>query len=460
MPWRKFRREPLVLALIAVTALPILQQGSTQDQSRLALTQSILERGTLNIDPYRDTLDKSRYGDHWYTDKAPGLSFVALPAVAAVRAVDRVVGNPTERAWDGGWRRYILRVLVNGPLLLAFALVVGRASEGLVPGTGAPAAVVAGLGTLASPLSTMMFSHVGSALLALGALLLAWRRSYLVAGMCAGAAVLVEYPLGIAAALVALYVGREGLRPVLRYAIGVAPAAAVLGAYNWLAFESPFRLSYQYLDNVFAYDHARGLIGITVPSLEELRAVIIGGTGFGYSQGLLITSPILIVAVAGLVALWARGFRAEAAVCLAAGAIYLVATAGVEGSSYGGLSPGPRYFVPALGLVLLGLPEAFRRWPRLSVGLAILTLGIQTVNALGWAENNGLSLRQELPTTIWSATGVPKEVGVAIVFACTGAAAWVSLGRLGGLQPIGGRRRRRAQAEALRAVSDRHGGHA
>ena len=39
-----------------------MQEPSTQDHSRLALTQSILERGTLNIDPYRDTTDKASYG--------------------------------------------------------------------------------------------------------------------------------------------------------------------------------------------------------------------------------------------------------------------------------------------------------------------------------------------------------------------------------------------------------------
>jgi hypothetical protein len=79
---------------------------------------------------------------------------------------------------------------------------------------------------------------------------------------------------------------------------------------------------------------------------------------------------------------------------------------------------------------MLGLPEAFRRWPRLTGAVGVLTIGVMTVNALGWAENNGLSLRHELPRTIWSAAGLPKELGVAIVCACAGAIAWAALAPL------------------------------
>jgi hypothetical protein len=428
-PWRSYPREHLVLALVALTGLAVMQEPSTQDQTRLALTQSILERGTLDIDPYRDTTDKAFYDGHYYTDKAPGISFFAIPHVAAVRAVDRVVGNPTERAWDGGWRRYILRVLINGPFLLGFAFVAGRAGEGLVRGTGAATAAIAGVGTLAAPLSLILFSHVAAALLGLGAFLLAWRRTYFLAGLCAGGAVLVEYPAGFIAILVALYVAARGLRPLLRYAAGGVPAAIVLGAYNWLAFDSPFRLSYRYTDSVFTEALGTGLFGIGLPTREDVRAVLIAGSGFGFGQGLLVTSPALVAAAVGLVLLWRRGLRAEALVCLAVGAFFLLSTAGNE-YPFGGYSPGPRYFAPALGFVLLGLPEAFRRWPRLTVALGAFTIGVATLNALAWAENNGLTLRHELPRTIWSAAGLPKEAGVGIVFACAAALAWAALAPL------------------------------
>ena len=40
------------------------------------------------IDAYQDnTGDKAKVGDHWYTDKAPGASLTAVPAVCIARMV-------------------------------------------------------------------------------------------------------------------------------------------------------------------------------------------------------------------------------------------------------------------------------------------------------------------------------------------------------------------------------------
>src|SRR5215510_4485921 len=52
--------------------------------SRFDLTRSIVERRTLDIDAYVDnTGDRAHRGDHWYTDKAPLASLLALPAYQA-----------------------------------------------------------------------------------------------------------------------------------------------------------------------------------------------------------------------------------------------------------------------------------------------------------------------------------------------------------------------------------------
>jgi hypothetical protein len=425
-PWQRFRREPLILALVALTAFAVVQRPTTQDETRLALSQSIVERGRLDIDPWSDTGDRAFANGHWYTDKAPGLSFVAIPAVAAVRAGDRVAVNESGRAWGGTTRLYLLRLLVNGPLLLGFALVVGRVSEGLAPGTGAIAAAVAGLGTLAAPLATVLFSHVAAALLCLGAFLLAWRGRPLLAGVCAGGAALVEYQAALVVVLVGLYLVRSGVRPGLRYVAGVIPGAVVLGLYHGLAFGSPVRLSYRYVANEYAEPLSRGFFGIHAPTLDSLRAVLVAGTGFSVSQGLLVTSPVLIAGVLGLVPLWHRGLRAEALVCAAVGALFLVMTSGYE-FPYGGRSPGPRFMAPALGFLLLGLPDVLRRWPRATGLLAVASIGVMTDNALAWFENDSLSLRPSLPETIWSAAGLPKQAGVALVFATATAATAVAL---------------------------------
>jgi hypothetical protein len=82
-PWQRFQYERLTLLLIALALLPIVKPINVQDHSRLALSESIITRGSLEIDPWIYAAgDRARFGGHWYSDKAPGLSFAALPAVA------------------------------------------------------------------------------------------------------------------------------------------------------------------------------------------------------------------------------------------------------------------------------------------------------------------------------------------------------------------------------------------
>lgn len=54
-----------------------------RELSQLALTRAIVDEGRLEIDSYyNETGDRAYYNGHYYTDKAPGLSFLALPVYA------------------------------------------------------------------------------------------------------------------------------------------------------------------------------------------------------------------------------------------------------------------------------------------------------------------------------------------------------------------------------------------
>jgi hypothetical protein len=420
-PWTRPRRRRLVLVLIALAALAPMQPSNPQDASRLALSQAVL-RGTLAVDRTRPW-DHSAYGGHWYSDKAPGLSFYALPTVALVRAADA-----RERLWTGTWQRWALRVAVNGPLLLALVFTLGHLAEGLEPGSGAPTEVVAALGTLLGPLASMLFGHVGAALLGFGAFALAWRGRYVLAGVAAGVAVVWEYQSALAAVAVLAYAAARGRRPLVHMLAGVAPAALALAAYDRVAFGSPFHLSYAYVANAYGAAQGRGVFGIGVPTAQGMRSVLLGGSGLQLGRGLLVTSPVLAACVLGLVLLWRRGYRAEAAGCLVVPAATFLSTAGYF-LAYGGTSPGPRFFAPALPFLLLGLPLALRRWPLPVCALALVSLAVMTLNELAWALNDRLSLRI-LPETVWSQLGAPRELGVAFVCAAAAAATATAFGGL------------------------------
>jgi hypothetical protein len=201
------------------------------------------------------------------------------------------------------------------------------------------------------------------------------------AGFAASWASISEYPVGLIAAALFLY-GLAGLGPrrMFPFVLAGLPPLLLLAAYNHACFGSPFRLGYQDL-SVPQYRAIieRGFFGIGLPDPAVMFQM-----AFGEFRGLLPLSPFLVLALPGFVLmLRSRDFRHEGLLCLAsAGSLWLLS------SSYqrwdGGMSMGPRYFVPALPFLVLpaglaigaigSLRRAFWRLPAIGVtAVAILS---------------------------------------------------------------------------------------
>ena len=408
-----------MLVLVALSMLTVLYPLNTQDATRFGLTQSVLEYGTINVDRYHTLMSDRSYRDgHWYSDKAPGMSFLALPAVAVFHLGDVVRGkSPSLPIWLREGQLWALRVLTSGLGLLLATFLIGRVAEGLRPGYGAPVAVSFALATIAGPLGAIEMEHDVSAALGFAAFLVAarGRRATVFAGALAGTVVLFDYTGAILAAVIACYVlWRYGLRPLLAFVAGSIPAAVLLGLYDLAAFGSPFHLSYAYVTNQFTAQQKTGLFGIAVPTVHGLWLAL------GSDRGLLVVSPVVLAALAGLVSLARRGPRVEALVCLVVPAFYLVLDAGYF-DPYGGASPGPRFFAPALPFLALGLVEAYGRWPRVTAVLALVSVAIVSLDTFTW---QGIDTSQPLavPTTIWSRLGTGRWVGIVLEVAAIVAA--------------------------------------
>jgi hypothetical protein len=361
--------------LVALVAFAPLQADSSQDSSHFCLSRALLA-GHLSLDDCTGlSADRSAYGGHVYSDKAPGMGLLAVPFVAVTRLPLPTHWHPPHDA-----RLALVRLLSAGlPFLLAVFLV-GRLAEGLRPGTGGLSIVTFGLGTLMASFAAVGFDHTLTAAAGFAAFLLAWSRRPVGAGLLAGVALLCEYEAAVVLVALAAYVALRGRKALLRYALGLLPGVLLLGLYNWATVGAPWRSPLSYSDNLYREQHAQGLLGVQLPSAHAARLVFFGG------KGLLVTSPVLAAAVVGLVLLWRQGCRAEASVCSLVVAVLAFAECGYF-DPYGGDSPGPRYFVAALPFLAVGLAPAFHRMRRLSIGVAVPSVLAGVLLELSWTKN-------------------------------------------------------------------------
>ena len=156
--WARPRRELLLLALVALAALSPVNVATPQDGSRLCLADAIVH-GRLSADAcLSDVFDRSSHDGHLYSDKAPGLAVLEIPAAEAVDvgANPQVWGSHDLRLWGA-------RLLSVGICFLLCTFLVGRISEGLAPGYGALALVGFSLGTLVEPLAATGFGEDATA---------------------------------------------------------------------------------------------------------------------------------------------------------------------------------------------------------------------------------------------------------------------------------------------------------
>jgi len=311
----------LLFALILGVYAYFYQAGGWNQNVRMDLTRAIVEQGTLNIDAYhRNTGDKSSFGDHYYCDKAPGVSFVAVPAYAAFRWLG---GRDLDRA---AYVSTLFAVALPSALgVLAFFWLVSLLGGGGLPRLGL--ALAYALGTLAFPYATFFYGHLPAASALLGGFALAVdarrngaRRSRLFAGgLLLGAAIAIEYPCAVVSAAIAVY-ALALIRPVARLAWGLVGGAiptAALAIYHAATFGGLARLPYSF--STQPHRHMGFFMGIGKPGLHTLGALL-----WSPYRGLFYSSPWLLVAIlGGIILLRKRGRRAEALVCLASFLIFL-----------------------------------------------------------------------------------------------------------------------------------------
>jgi hypothetical protein len=190
------------------------------------------------------------------------------------------------------------------------------------------------------------------------------------AGAAAGTATLLRTDslvLVLPTLAVGLVVASRDWRSLWRFALAAAPFLLAWGWYNHLRYGAPWRLGY-YEDEGFIYPFTRGLYGLLLSP----------------GRGLLWYAPLVLLAVFGFRAAWRRYpvVAAVAAVILLVRPLFYASWAWD-----GGWTWGPRFLVPAMPALLIGVVEVVRRfrgWPRFpQVIVAIVVLVSVSVQVVG-----------------------------------------------------------------------------
>ena len=372
-------------------------EWNPNNSTRLFAAISLVEDGDATIDEFAPlTIDKARFGDHAYLDKAPGMTLMALPAVWLV---DRMTGDSAHAHVlsldDAGTARFLrlrLRLAAaSGPALLTGIAAALLYDLALALTGSAAAALVASLGyALGTPIwgwSTTIFGHAAVAALFVIAAWGVWRgrpSGALVAGAALGWAVAVEYQAVLASAALALWALLRWWRGPTRWRLFALAGSAGMAAlvplvlYNEVAFGVPLRFGYSGVVGFEGMSH--GLFGLGMPNLLVLNELV-----FGTYRGLVWLSPAMLPAAFGL----RRLVRARATRGIGWAAVAVVAISFLVNASYvywdGGNSTGPRLAMPMAGLLALGLAPvwqaATRAGRRVLAGVGLLSGAINLVVA-------------------------------------------------------------------------------
>jgi hypothetical protein len=395
--------------------------GDWNQDSRLDTDLAIVNHGSLQVDRYRWNApgDIVPYQGHWYPSKAPGQALLGIPVFAAYKGALTLAGHRADAEQLGlktQFHRlyaqfYIAQFLesmytVTIPavaFLLLFFWFLGYFSDSFLNRTILTLAL--GLSTGYFAYAQVFYPHVSTAAVLFGAFMLLYvagrgargeparaprlegnpALATFLAGLCLGAAGLLDHTAAAPGAVIAAYaLFRVPPKLWLFVALGALPGLLITAGYNYAAYHNIGVTGYSTGDSGVGGSPIGGAI-----AGQPNYGSPLWGMSFSPFRGIFFLSPFLLLAFPGM-ALWRRR-GIEWLVCLAASMVLFLVVSSIY-FWYGGSAMGPRYLIqmlPFLALPVIFVLDRAKSLPgRLGVYALILisTLNVwlQTIAAKGY----------------------------------------------------------------------------
>lgn len=252
------------------------QYISWNEISRFSLTRSIIEKNTFDIDSFHtQTGDRVRFKGHYYTDKSPGLSFLATPIYASwkilfptsyfenkakensdleplsyyVKEMEFTYNqNPSNFLLSS---MFLVTVFTSSLFSALTVLLLYKISKHFTDDKKQIFLItfIYGLGTLAFPHALVFTSHAVETFFGFLSFYLLFKfktveskkRLLLLAGMCLGFGLTISYSALLLLAVCFIYLFSINRKKfIMIFLIGVVLGSLPLLAYNYSAFANPF----------------------------------------------------------------------------------------------------------------------------------------------------------------------------------------------------------------------------
>jgi hypothetical protein len=394
-------RRVALLAVAAAAASYVFPYyavvNNPNENARFYMTASLVEEGTYAIDAMRDRWgwvnDCAVYEGHVYSVKAPGTSFLGVPAYAAYLHGSRLIGHPYDRVEALWWCRAFATILPWLLFLAWFHPWLGRF-------TGSPLVrdsvfVAIALGSCLYGYALLFVSHVPSAVCAIGAFALLFdahraggritRPRSALAGLLTAGITFFEYPGLIASAGLTLYAFAVLRRRAVPFVLAAAVPTLLVMHFQGSAFDNPFTPGHRYMETAaFRAIHVQGLFGATEVHWESYYVLLLHP-----GKGLFPMTPVLLGALWGFWRLLRRATTRRAALVVLGILGATMVAVSFQIAWDGGWVVGPRYlvlFYPFLAWAAVhGWDAVDRRWPGLAgpllLGLTVPGLLLSTLPA-------------------------------------------------------------------------------
>lgn len=341
--------------------------------SRADLASSIVLDHKVTIDRYfHNSSDIACVNGHYYSDKAPGSSWMALPWLTIYSF--KFVVEPIN-IWQGYLLTFFVVSLPSAFLAVLLFRYLFLSTNN--PGAALIATVTFAFGSIAFPYATLFYSHMPATIILFLLYLIGNRCSSepdfanypacAAFGFLQGALFVTEQQLAPAGAAIGLYflwnIRSLGVRHVISR-LAAAAAAAAIPVCCWLSYNSiifhrlvDFGYHYECIQE-FKRGMTRGIGGFEFPRISTLFDLY-----FSAGRGLFATTPVFLLAIPGLYIMFRnKSSRSDAALITT----IIIITALWSACVYqpeGGASLGPRYLLSMLPFcsVAMAVPLARER---------------------------------------------------------------------------------------------------